>query len=421
MQRNRVAAAMAHTTMETESRGAGATFAPGWFETQFETIKSRVSFVPGIKVVRGATQVIVPRHESHLPNGSVFRYNNGDIQVHDRRSSDGGQTWRQVEHILEPSTFQFPEPDGEVLMFRQEKHDWPKEMQETPGIRAAGRPEVTLRPTRDPDVREATTCRSRDQGLTRAESAAAIHLPEWLRDCPLYLCRKIVGLADSSLLMTLYGLPPSGPATDHKSYAIRSTDRGATWRFLATVTAGNPPPLRSEGFCEPTLLALPDGRVQCFLRSGASYQASLGSHDGGDKNATMPFAYNPQTPIYLCESGDGGCTWSQPAPVAPFGVWPDAVQLRNGVIAAVYGRPGDWLMVSGDEGRRWGPILQFYNDLYPPDGGNYCALAEVAPNVLLVVYARTDPNDHLRSEIVGTYFRVTRSAGEAPVAPESLA
>jgi hypothetical protein len=66
---------MEQTKLEAEGQGA-AGFAPCWFAPQFETIKSRVSYVPGIKVVRGATQVIVPRHESHLPNGSVFRYNN---------------------------------------------------------------------------------------------------------------------------------------------------------------------------------------------------------------------------------------------------------------------------------------------------------------------------------------------------------
>ena len=263
---------------------------------------------------------------------------------------------------------------------------------------------------------EATLYRSHDQGMTRTEGMAAIHLPEWFRGSSPVLCRRIVSLADGTLLMSMYSA-----SLPYGTYVIRSTDRGETWSFLVTVAAGTPSPLRSEGFCEPTLLVLPDGRVLSLMRSGASYQASLGSHDGGDKNATMPFAYHPQKPLYLCESSDGGRTWSHADPVAPFGVWPDAAQLRNGIIAAVYGRPGNWLMFSDDGGRRWGPVFQFYNDLYPPDGGNYCALAEVAPSVLLVVYARTDPNDHLQSEIAGTYFRVTRSTGEEPAPAESPA
>ncbi len=45
------------------------------FDLKFEKIKSRVSYVPGIKVIRGETQLIVPEHESFCPAGSVFKYN----------------------------------------------------------------------------------------------------------------------------------------------------------------------------------------------------------------------------------------------------------------------------------------------------------------------------------------------------------
>ena len=65
-------------------------------------------------------------------------------------------------------------------------------------------------------------------------------------------------------------------------------------------------------------------------------------------------------------------------------------------------------MFSQDRGESWGPIIPFEQGLYPPDCGNYFAMAEVAPNTLLVVYARTNPNDHWQSEFVGTYFRVER-------------
>ena len=72
------------------------------------------------------------------------------------------------------------------------------------------------------------------------------------------------------------------------------------------------------------------------------------------------------------------------------------------------GRPGNWIMFSQNDGQRWGPIIPFYHDLYPPDCSNYFSLAEVAPDVLLAVYSRTDPNDHWQSELVGTYFHVKR-------------
>lgn len=383
--------------------------APGWFDPEFEAVKSRVSYVPGVKVVRGETQVIVPWRESFCPSGSAFLYNNGDLHVHDRRSSDGGRTWTRTEHVLEPSTYQFPEPDGEVLMFRQEADDFSENLRGKRGVCAAGRPEVRIRRTHDPAVMEATVCRSADNGLTRTEGAAAIRLPEPLRDMSLVLCRKIVRAADGSLLMSMYGRPEGGASPYCQAYVIRSADRGENWDCLGTVAAGMPTGRRSEGFDETALLALSDGRILAFLRSGASYQASLGSGKGDDPDAKMPFSFHPQSPLYLCESSDGGRTWSNADPVAPFGVWPDAVQLQNGVIAAGYGRPGNWLMFSADGGRRWGPTLQFFNDLYPPDCGNYFALAEAAPNVLLAAYARTHPNDHWQSEIAGTYFWVQRT------------
>ena len=102
------------------------------FDPKYESIKSRVSYVPGIKVIRGETKVIIPEQEFFCPAGSVFKYNNGDIQVFDRRSSDGGKTWYQAEHILENSTFQFPEPDCEVLMFQS--------MNPAGSVSSAGRP-----------------------------------------------------------------------------------------------------------------------------------------------------------------------------------------------------------------------------------------------------------------------------------------
>ena len=105
-------------------------------------------------------------------------------------------------------------------------------------------------------------------------------------------------------------------------------------------------------------------------------------------------------------SNDGGLSWSNSDKVAPFGVLPDALVLKNGIMVVGYGRPGNWLMFSKDEGKTWGPIFQFYNDLYPPDGGNYISMVEITDNTLLVVYARTNPNDSWLNTIVGTYFFV---------------
>jgi len=213
--------------------------------------------------------------------------------------------------------------------------------------------------------------------------------------------------------MSLYGYETwedgKGGKIERKAHsiAIRSDDRGKTWDYLATIAFDGStepidyyakerpslPEFRIAGFEEPCLLKHPNGRIFCFIRTGTGYRNSLNN-------------YNIQTPVYMSISDDGGLSWSNSDAVAPFGVLPDAVVLKNGIMVVGYGRPGNWLMFSKDEGKTWKPIFQFYNDLYPPDCGNYISMAEIADNVLLVVYARTNPNDNWLSEIAGTYFFV---------------
>lgn len=373
------------------------------FDPKYEKVKSRVSYVPGIKVVRGETQLIVPEHESFCPAGSVFKYNNGDIHVYDRRSKDGGKTWQQTEYILENSTFQYPEPDGEVIMFRSQN--------EGGGSSNAGRPEFSLQKTETKGVFEVDFFRSHDNGLTRAKEAAKVFLPEVLNNLTGVLCRKIIRLKDGSLLVSMYsrnGESDKMEEQQFRSIALRSEDRGKTWNYFSTIAFDGKEDVRGEGFDETSLLALDDGRIFSFVRSGASYQASLGSSNNNDWKNKMPFSYGKQTPIYLSISSDGGKSWSIADPVTTHGVWPDAIQLENGIIAVSYGRPGNWLMFNDNKSESWGPIIPFYNDLYPPDCGNYVSMEEVAPNILLVVYSRTNPNDHWQSELVGTYFQVKR-------------
>lgn len=370
------------------------------FNPEFEKIKSRVSYVPGIKVIRGETHVIVPEHESFCPSGSVFKFNNGDIQVYNRRSGDGGNTWNQVEHILENSTYQYPEPDGEVIMFQSANPAGSSTNE--------GRPEVSLQKTDQKGVFEANFFRSKDNGFTRESDPAKIFLPEEFGDWTGVLCRKIVGLNDGSLLMSMYIRNVGGNLYEKmfRVLALRSTDRGKTWHYISTIAFDMADDVRGEGFDETSLLVLPDGKIVSFMRSGASYQNSLGSFNNNDWNTKMPFSYGKQTAIYKSISVDWGKNWSYPDPITSHGVWPDALLMENGIIAMTYGRPGNWIMFNDGKNESWGPIIPFYNDIYPPDCGNYISMAEVAPNILLVVYSRTNPNDHWQSEIVGTYFRV---------------
>ena len=89
------------------------------------------------------------------------------------------------------------------------------------------------------------------------------------------------------------------------------------------------------------------------------------------------------TPLYLSRSKDDGKTWSTPEPIADRGVWPNACRMKNGVLVCTYGRPGNWLMFSLDDGRTsWRGHFCFY------DGAttSYNSVEEVEPDTLLVVY-----------------------------------
>lgn len=375
---------------------------PTTLNPEHEKNKSRVSYVPGIKVIRGVTQSIVPESEQFCPAGSVFKYNNGDIHVYNKRSSNGGETWQDTEHILENSTFQYPDPDGEVIMFRSQVSGQ--------GHTNAGRPEVSLQKTNKQGVFDADLYRSNDNGLTRTKSTAKIHIPEQFSEWSGVLCRKIVQLKNGHLLMSMYLRNTKGDQIEKqfRTIALKSTDRGNTWKYIATIAFDSKEDVRGEGFDETTLLVQDDGKILNFMRSGASYQASIGSYNNNDWNTEMPFSYGKQTPLYMSSSTDGGENWSNADPITTHGVWPDAVQLDNGIIAVSYGRPGNWLMFNDNLNESWGPKIPFFNDLYPPDCGNYISMAEVAPNVILVVYAKTNPNNHWKSEFVGTYFHVKR-------------
>ena len=153
--------------------------------------------------------------------------------------------------------------------------------------------------------------------------------------------------------MSMYCRDEKGTVLERKyrSLVLRSTDRGKTWLYLSTIAFDMTENVRGEGFDETSLLVLPDGKILSFIRSGASYQASMGSFNNNDPSVEMPFGYSKQTPIYMSASIDGGRNWSSPDPISPYGVWPNAVLMENGLLVVSYGRPGNWMMFSKDEGK----------------------------------------------------------------------
>ena len=246
----------------------------------------------GLRLSEEKPSLLSPEQELFCPAGSVFKYNNGDIQVYNRRSFNGGKTWTKVADILENSTYQFPEPDGEVVMFQSDNA--------AGGSTSAGRPEISLQGTDEEGVFEAKFFRSKDNGLSRVSDPARIYLPEKFKDWSGVLCRNIVGLVDGSLLMSMYLRSRDKKSIENKfrDIVLKSSDRGKTWHYLSTVAFDMSEDNRGEGFNEASLLVLPDGKINCYMRSGASYQASLGSFNNNDWDNKMPFSFGQQTPIY---------------------------------------------------------------------------------------------------------------------------
>ena len=345
-----------------------------------------------LEVRIGETQSIIPLQERTCPCGYVFKLANGEIVVGGptwpeisrlpsadrasswRRSRDGGKTWREAPAWSSYNACQLS--DGEI-------------------IHTSG---GLLVETDQEGVYNLPLYCSTDNGYTHKEGTATlIGIPKLAKEnspwskkgaCQGYVYHITKRLQEDSLLACIDAKFKSD--TKARSIVVQSIDRGKTWNYLSTVafdlTKGKE--VRREGFTEPDLLVLPNGDILCFMRTGGDYNDRY------------------TAPLYMSRSKDGGKTWGHADPIADLGVYPKACLMANGVIAVVYGRPGDWLMFSLDQGETWVGHFCFHKGPEPNDCGNYDCIEEIAPDTLLVTYGRTDPNDCMKSEILGTYITV---------------
>ena len=155
-----------------------------------------------------------------------------------------------------------------------------------------------------------------------------------------------IELPDGDLLMPMHGNFKGD--TYHRSYLSRSTDKGRTWRYYATMASvqkdPNPElPGMYAGACEPSVALLPNGQLLAVLRM---------------QDAHFPGEYKP---LYVCWSDDLGKTWTTPTPTMPhlMCIQPTVFALDNGVVALEYGRPGCHVAFSLDNGRTWQNRVSF--------------------------------------------------------------
>jgi hypothetical protein len=206
----------------------------------------------------------------------------------------------------------------------------------------------------------------------------------------LFVFRSLVERLDGSWLMTMYGnfAADTTLAWDRnagtensamqRAFVVLSQDQGRTWDYLATIAAPRAGDPIGEGFVEPTMTRVADGRLLCILRTGHHY------------------------PLYASWSSDDGETWTPPVYTGlDRGCDPCLLALQDGRVALSWGRrfPEGWSQVSevGDEERFQYPGEGFTNLAISSDcgitwvnhkigqgtGSCYSCIHEVEPNVLL--------------------------------------
>jgi hypothetical protein len=87
-------------------------------------------------------------------------------------------------------------------------------------------------------------------------------------------------------------------------------------------------------------------------------------------------------PLMVSRSTDGGKTWSPVQRTGVEGVWPDLCVMSDGTLVCSTGRPGAMIMFSLDNGKTW-------TDHTPIDGerySGYTSVCEVEPGELVVAY-----------------------------------
>lgn len=202
--------------------------------------------------------------------------------------------------------------------------------------------------------------RSTDELGSVQEEEVALHVPDGPDELlpgeresswhGLYAYRVIIE-SNGALLATMEGnlrgdnIPPFDSQSKletrfkQRSFLIRSEDDGRSWDYVSTIAVPSPEDPVGEGFTEPALARLADGRLLCVMRTGHHF------------------------PLYASWSEDEGKTWSAPLYTGlDRGCDPCLVPLRDGRLALTYGKrfPEGWSrIVPGGDKSRW---------VYPGEG-----------------------------------------------------
>ncbi|MCX6992681.1 MAG: sialidase family protein [Kiritimatiellaeota bacterium] len=367
--------------------GAGSSTATGegvWKFVRFRSLgaaretKIEIPQAPDLDISMGKTVIIVP---SDAPEFfSFFRYKDGRMVVHDNYwSEDGGNTWNKRSQSS-PGISAVELSDGTIV-----QPGW------TANYVSPGVYEVDLSTwTPDGKLSQEKVKASIPDGTDAIVDDQNIE-HKWVG----VFDHGTIQLSDGSLLSVMYGNFKDDKVQmlgyDYKIYKNRvwvmhSTDKGKTWNYRATVVYD--PEIGIEGANESALLQLPNKAILCFMRTGAA------------------IAGIKYTPLYLSRSTDEGKTWSKPAPIADRGVYPNVARAQSGILAVVYGRPGNWVAFSADNGNTWQGHLCFGKE----PSSFYDFIAAVDKDTFLLIYSRIGVLDtekgKIVSDVIGTFITV---------------
>lgn len=227
------------------------------------------------------------------------------------------------------------------------------------------------------------------------------------------LHRSMISLPDGTLLCCMYGRfhGDDAPASYEprmmktRTYIMRSTDQGKTWKYLSTVAVDSG--IGTEGFGEPVICRVDkgphEGRILCVMRTGRELHKAWSDDNGETWSYFEPLCLNGLSVFDINawrDKFDGKYMDVDPHRKSLSGavVDPDLIQMTDGTLVLSFGarlpekmcwldptyeKNGVYLAFSLDGGDTWCHVLRIM-------GGHltthYTGVREYAPGKLYFVY-----------------------------------